>query len=1102
MSSNNSIGFNTLKQQRLMSLTCLINPEQDKSFEYLCKFFKYTKVQNLKILKKITVDDLIKQEKIYHDMILNPAEHNVSRLNSWVNYILWIKKLFTKEDVRFFLVLENFTKSTTNEKEFYTQIEFVEHWIAYLDMCADDIEVMKYMKKNDICTRNTFFYQSMAILYEKSHEFQNANNAYLEGFDKRIENLESLQVSYKLFEERMENRINREINSSVFNSEIINHYIHNELKKTNQNIHETGVFNSNNKRLRNFHNDISSNLNFVIKKKKIEFIEDYPNPSGSIQEGIHSTIKYGQIPIFVDEPFRKNVITKGTKLVEIYSVLVKFLLEKDEMFKIQNQNFLKKLKDDYLKKPVSWLNGLRINPDKILYEEGGGIKMVESRENNDKEVNLPHKTTIPKLNDQIFEKKNAESNQINELTNNLNNINYIQREKKVDDVVNKMMKDIKVNNESVNDEFKKAEIPILKQPDKSIKNEIPVIKQPDKTIKNEIPIIKQLDKSIDNLEKTINPIEKKEKINNDITESQNIPKTSADTIQLQDGNKYRIMRVENQNKLQMDFAMMKQKLFNQNNKKEYFTLEEIRAQVYFENLRKKEKKEQDIKNKRKTIIFKIDSDGDMCLSSDEEKEMASDTEFNTNINLNKNTSIPAKSDLPSIKASTIPKENILVDSKANLVKTLPSHTTNLHQAGRLKDKPVQENPYQNTNLNLFNYSMTIEEINDKIKEATKMFENGLINIETRDNLYNHLEEKILQIEKLEQEQQKSKKLKINSFNELVEKEEKGFVKPLDNPFIKQKNNSNTISNINSKVDSDLISYLEPIGSKHQKQIENPHNQIKHPQQIIKNNNQVNNHNNIPHLNPLMELPHSILKKTADETIFSNVSRSLDFTNIKLIDSSVKTNENKIPFSSLFLIENANNKKQQKKEDFSISFDSEHSYMFPNPFDNTPYKEDNFFNEATPPKERNRHLHRALNNIKESPMLNKKNYLEEDLKIKEDSISKIHSINHINHINLQLINNNNSLKINEDKNFTDLNKILKEGNKKIKQSVITDSEEDNESEEEKKMKLAKLFGDAFGMSKRERHEPPLNFGYGLSSITEKTTENTYLSDDSIIIRKII
>ena len=125
------------------------------------------------------------------------------------------------------------------------------------------------MKKNDICTRNTFFYQSLAILYEKSHDFQNANTAYLEGFDRKIENLESLQASYKLFEERMENRINREINSSVFSSEIINNYIHNELKKTTQNIHETAIYNSNNKRLRNFSNDGLSNLNFVIKKRKI-----------------------------------------------------------------------------------------------------------------------------------------------------------------------------------------------------------------------------------------------------------------------------------------------------------------------------------------------------------------------------------------------------------------------------------------------------------------------------------------------------------------------------------------------------------------------------------------------------------------------------------------------------------------------------------------------------------------------------------------------------------------------------------------------------------------------------------------------------------------
>jgi hypothetical protein len=43
--------------------------------------------------------------------------------------------------------------------------------------------------------------------------------------------------------------------------------------------------------------------------------------------------------------------------------------------------------------------------------------------------------------------------------------------------------------------------------------------------------------------------------------------------------------------------------------------------------------------------------------------------------------------------------------------------------------------------------MTIEEINEKIKEVTNMFAKGLINMETRNLLYNHLEEKIIQIEK-------------------------------------------------------------------------------------------------------------------------------------------------------------------------------------------------------------------------------------------------------------------------------------------------------------------------------------------------------------------
>lgn len=405
---------------KLPFLPSLINPEKEKIFPYLSSFLQYTPAE--KLYTKDNIKDLITKEKLYHDSIINAPQYKMTQLKAWSNYIKWICNIIPEiynEQMRAFLVLENYTKSMINENIYYNNKDYISFWVYYIDMCRDDIDILKYMMKNDICTHNYFLYESIAIIYEKFHDFENANQAYLKGFETKVDNIGGLQNKYKQFEIRMENRINREISGTSLNYDTIDKYIHNELEKSSN-----PTYNNYNKR-----NLTSNNINYVtlkfqITRNKIKFYNDEKDQQqGKSTISSKETINYGEIPVFVDEPFRNNLTTKGTQLVIIYKLLVKYLLEKDLSFQKANEIFLQKLNAEYEKKPYSWLSQNRLF---ILNDLTNNIQ-------NEKEIEL-NKVS------QRLQQDNC-NNEAQRMNKNKENIPISTLT--VDDVVNKIETQIK-----------------------------------------------------------------------------------------------------------------------------------------------------------------------------------------------------------------------------------------------------------------------------------------------------------------------------------------------------------------------------------------------------------------------------------------------------------------------------------------------------------------------------------------------------------------------------------------------------------------------------------------------------------------------------------
>lgn len=667
-------------------------------------------------------------------------------------------------------------------------------------MCADDIEMINFMKKHEICTKNYRLYNSMAVIYEKNHEFKKANQAYLEGLDNRVSNHEALQQEYKKFEERMENRINREISSSMISSNYIEEYLRENLLRDN--FHDTQL-NENNKRVRDFEPE----HNFMIKKKKIHFFDT--NKASNLQ----TTVNYGQVPVYVDEPFRKNIITKGTRNVEIYELLVKLLLEKDEQFKMKNEIFLKKLKEEANTKPLSWVNGLRIHPEKMQ-----SLNTL----NNFQNPEIPEPSVhVVESQDPIkpFTKKDDSD--------------------KLLDMMGKMKQEI----------IKKQENSVTDQEKGRLKNnlEVNAIYQKIKNEHGTPEFSNQQDTKSTELTSNI------ANFNNKLPSEQ----TQSGIVVLDKGEKFRIIKVET-SKVDTDMFLNPDKLYDAKIQ-QHVTLTEMRAKYHMEKL---QKLKQAAPKKRQTIIFKFDSDGDACMSSE--------------------------------KSSPLTKSS-----------------------KKILENPSKPNFTNNAMLKKFDLSgenLTLEQVNDMMMDIGEYYAKGLISSTEKNKLLVKIEEKITQFEtnkqlienKYQKPEQKNNQqypeTKLPTFGNFENNQHQGnlFKNGVKKPDFNIKKHY-------EKDDNEIKSYLEPYQSK--KHITTDH---------------INDNYNPTNVQPLINnLLKPVLKESPEHSRFSSISKSLDFTNIKLLESNKhKINYKDIP-GGLSLADNMRSSIEgDQHKELNFSFDSD------------------------------------------------------------------------------------------------------------------------------------------------------------------------------------
>ena len=479
----------------------IMNPEKEISFKYLSQFLNY-KPLNL-IYSKEKIESLINNENKFHQIIKNPSNYNINKLSAWKMYISFIKDLIPKEyndNLRIFLVLENFTQKMYQEKEFYLEHDYISYWIFYADLCRDDIDILKTLLKKNICINNAEIYIALSYLYEKYHAFTYANDCFLQAFDIQCKNDDYLKKNYEQFEMRMENRINREINSTNIKCEDIDKYVHNEIYKFNNNKNNL-LYNENK-------NDSSEKginiikMNFKIYNNKFEILDDNINYQNEI-------IQYGNFPIYIDEACRKNTNRKGTQLVELYKLIVEFLNNNDIDFKVNSEKFKNDIIENRKKKPYSWLSLKRPYGNQNFDLSNSNLSFLD---------NINDKNTSNQNINEISNNSNNENQfNINNNNNNLNDFNPSSINQMVNNELKKEINKKNINNmndlNDYNNNFRNNSLSNLKNEelDDLIRNEYKLINEHKKRIedlkqmiRDELNYVKEKEENLKLIEKEKN----------------------------------------------------------------------------------------------------------------------------------------------------------------------------------------------------------------------------------------------------------------------------------------------------------------------------------------------------------------------------------------------------------------------------------------------------------------------------------------------------------------------------------------------------------------------------------------------------------------------
>ena len=391
------------------------------------------------------INEIVSIELEKKNKIINSAKNYNSKLliESVHDYMKFLNNYFYKsngEKIRTFIFLEYFLRKLECDNYIKNSDEFCHLVKFYFYLCRDAENIFEYLEKNNILTKNELFFYEKGCYYERIHKYLEANQTYIEGFINILDENDSqkgkiLKNHYINFEERMHNRIKRDLESLNEDWNSIDQYIQKMIKDTKENEIKNTNINLNSKK-KYFLKDEETNEKFLERKLIKNINIDFSLSEGrliiknsnSISQGIEVIGVYGNVKYIKSPPD----ISKITSITCIYELLKKVLSSFFIEWKKEYDNFDLEAKTKNEELPYSWINKQRPTQTNI-----------KNMKDNNTVLNLVQKEYLNvNTNNNINEKKEENFIQIenkendHEISNMLSNIGLILDKKDSNQISN------------------------------------------------------------------------------------------------------------------------------------------------------------------------------------------------------------------------------------------------------------------------------------------------------------------------------------------------------------------------------------------------------------------------------------------------------------------------------------------------------------------------------------------------------------------------------------------------------------------------------------------------------------------------------------------
>ena len=336
--------------------------------------------------------------------------------------------------------------------------EYCNLYNLYFNLCRDPENIFDYLEKNKILIKNELFFCEKGFYYERIHKYKEANQTYIEGFIKLLDNNDKkggklLNDQYLNFENRMLNRISRDLENLDEDWDSIDSYIHKKIRESklnNVNIKNGKKYFLMNDDNENLEDKLFKNINYNFNLSKGRLILNDNNIEDN--KGTEVVDFYGNVK-YIKNPPDINKVTNITFIYEILKISLSLIYSE---WKIEYDNFDKEVKQNNEKLPYSWISKLRPTKRNIknLKENNEILNLIQKEYintqnlNNINEINNNEEKEGKNINNINEEDKNENNNDISNMLSNIGII-FDKKEENNKDIENNN-KSIGVNKEKLN----------------------------------------------------------------------------------------------------------------------------------------------------------------------------------------------------------------------------------------------------------------------------------------------------------------------------------------------------------------------------------------------------------------------------------------------------------------------------------------------------------------------------------------------------------------------------------------------------------------------------------------------------------------------------